>query len=191
MGDFRDATDDPAVCREKLTLGGYRVGYKTQLVGMWEDKADLIVKRMRQIGIKRILYGSDAATPDNLPKEALERWHLLPLTKDELRSIENNVAPYLGNWRAMGAPTMGALPDNLRRYRTSIAWIYVEPILCSLTLEETCNGSSTLKLNYHERAAVCSSVQPRQCLIGTRNLPHLQIRASGEWIIASGRSFLS
>lgn len=66
--------------------------------GMWEDKAGLIVKRIRQIGINRVLYGSDAATPDNLPKDALERWHKLPLTQDEFRTIESNVAPYLSNW---------------------------------------------------------------------------------------------
>ena len=67
--------------------------------GLWEDKADLIVKRIRQIGISRVLYGSDAATSDNLPKEALERWHRLPFTPDEFRAIESNVAPYLTDWR--------------------------------------------------------------------------------------------
>ncbi len=66
--------------------------------GMWEDKAGLIAKRIRQIGINRVLYGSDAATPDNLPKDALERWHRLPLTQDEFRKIENNVAPYILDW---------------------------------------------------------------------------------------------
>jgi predicted TIM-barrel fold metal-dependent hydrolase len=66
--------------------------------GVWEDEADLIVKRIRQIGINRILYGSDAATPDNLPKDALERWHRLPLMQEEFRKIENNVAPYLIDW---------------------------------------------------------------------------------------------
>lgn len=66
--------------------------------GMWEDKADLIVKRIRQIGIHRILYGSDVATPDNFPKDALERWHRLPLIQEEFRTIENNVAPYLMDW---------------------------------------------------------------------------------------------
>ena len=66
--------------------------------GMWEDKAGLIVKRIRQIGTNRVLYGSDAATPDNLPKDALERWHKLPLTEDEFRAVENNVAPYLLDW---------------------------------------------------------------------------------------------
>jgi predicted TIM-barrel fold metal-dependent hydrolase len=66
--------------------------------GMWEDKAGLIVQRIRQIGINRVLYGSDAATPDNLPKDALERWHRLPLTQHEFHTIENNVAPYLMDW---------------------------------------------------------------------------------------------
>ena len=66
--------------------------------GMWEDKAGLIVKRIRQIGTNRVLYGSDAATRDNLPKDALERWHRLPLTEDEFRAVENNVAPYLLDW---------------------------------------------------------------------------------------------
>jgi len=66
--------------------------------GLWEDKAGLIVQRIRQIGIQRVLYGSDAATPDNLPKDALQRFHELPLTKDEFRTIENNVAPYAMNW---------------------------------------------------------------------------------------------
>jgi predicted TIM-barrel fold metal-dependent hydrolase len=65
---------------------------------MWEDKADLIVRRIRQIGVKRVLYGSDAATPDNLPKDALKRWHKLPLTQDEFRTIDNNVAPYVMDW---------------------------------------------------------------------------------------------
>ena len=51
-----------------------------------------------EIGINRVLYGSDAATSDNLPKDALEQWHRLSLTQDEFRAIENNVAPYLTDW---------------------------------------------------------------------------------------------
>ena len=68
------------------------------IAGMWEAKASLIVKRIRQIGIDRILYGSDAAVADNLPKQALARWHRLPLTQEEFHRIENNVAPYIDNW---------------------------------------------------------------------------------------------
>jgi predicted TIM-barrel fold metal-dependent hydrolase len=71
------------------------------LPGLWEDKADLIVKRIRQIGTNRILYGSDAATPDNWPKQALERWRQLPLTPEEFYTIENNQAPYLHDWRKL------------------------------------------------------------------------------------------
>jgi predicted TIM-barrel fold metal-dependent hydrolase len=66
--------------------------------GRWEDKADLIVKRIHQIGINRILDGSDAAVPGNLPKDALERFRQLPLKKDEFRIIENNIAPYAKDW---------------------------------------------------------------------------------------------
>jgi predicted TIM-barrel fold metal-dependent hydrolase len=66
--------------------------------GMWEDKAELLATRIHQIGIHRLLYGSDAATSDNLPKDNLKRWHSLPLTQEEFRVIDNNVAPYLRNW---------------------------------------------------------------------------------------------
>jgi predicted TIM-barrel fold metal-dependent hydrolase len=68
------------------------------ITGRWEDRANVIVERIRQIGTKRVLYGSDAAVPGNLPKETLERWHQLPLKQEEFRLIENNVAPYIANW---------------------------------------------------------------------------------------------
>ena len=70
--------------------------------GMWEDKADLLVTRIRQIGTNRLLYGSDAATADNTPKDTLKRWHSLPLTQEEFRAIDNNVAPYVRNWVSAG-----------------------------------------------------------------------------------------
>ena len=66
--------------------------------GKWEDKADLLVIRIRQIGTDRLVYGSDAATPDNTPSDALKRWHSLPLTQEEFRAIDSNVAPYIRNW---------------------------------------------------------------------------------------------
>jgi len=72
--------------------------------GMWENNADLLVKRIRQIGTHRLLYGSDAATADNLPKDALTRWHSVPLTQEEFRDIDNNVAPYLRNWLSTEEP---------------------------------------------------------------------------------------
>ena len=105
-GGYDDPTTDEAlaVFVEAIQRGDPRMknvyfdACGIAIPGMWKDKADLIVRRIRQIGIKRILYGSDAATPDNLPKEALKRWHQLPLTNDEFRAIDNNVAPYVQDW---------------------------------------------------------------------------------------------
>jgi hypothetical protein len=50
------------------------------------DKAELLVTRIRQIGTNRLVYGSDAATADNTPKDALKRWNSLPLTQKEFRA---------------------------------------------------------------------------------------------------------
>ena len=79
-------------------LGMPPAAERDDIPGMWESKAGLVVQRIRQIGTNRLLYGSDAATADNLPKDALKRWHSLPLTTEEFGEIENNVAPYVRNW---------------------------------------------------------------------------------------------
>ncbi len=58
----------------------------------------LLIKRIRQIGVKRILYGSDAAVgsnPNLLPRESWEAFCQLGLTKKEIKTIAKNVAPYL------------------------------------------------------------------------------------------------
>ena len=56
----------------------------------------LIVKRIRQIGVKRILYGTDAAVGGNpKPSDAWEMFCQLALSDDELKRIARNVAPYL------------------------------------------------------------------------------------------------
>ena len=58
--------------------------------------AALVVKRIRQIGVKRILYGSDAAVGDNLrPRESWAAFRKLPLTEAEFKQIAKNVTPYL------------------------------------------------------------------------------------------------
>jgi predicted TIM-barrel fold metal-dependent hydrolase len=53
---------------------------------------------IRRIGLKRILYGSDAAATSDAPPTSL-RWARLrgklPLTNEELRIVANNVAPYM------------------------------------------------------------------------------------------------
>ena len=53
---------------------------------------------MRQIGLRRIFYGSDAAATPDAPPTSL-RWARLrgklPLTNEELKVIAGNVAPYI------------------------------------------------------------------------------------------------
>jgi predicted TIM-barrel fold metal-dependent hydrolase len=56
----------------------------------------LMVKLIRQIGVKKILYGTDAASPFNLkPRESWEAFTRLGLTEKELKTIAKNVAPYM------------------------------------------------------------------------------------------------
>jgi predicted TIM-barrel fold metal-dependent hydrolase len=58
--------------------------------------AALVARRIRQVGVARILYGSDAATGDNLrPREGWAAFRRLPLTEDEFARIARNIAPYL------------------------------------------------------------------------------------------------
>lgn len=55
-----------------------------------------MVERIRKVGVDKILYGSDAATPTNMkPRAAWAAFRALPLTEAELRQIAGNVAPYL------------------------------------------------------------------------------------------------
>jgi predicted TIM-barrel fold metal-dependent hydrolase len=56
-----------------------------------------IARTLRQIGLDRVLYGSDATTAGGAP--VAQRWaqlrHRLPLTDAEMQDIADNVAPYL------------------------------------------------------------------------------------------------
>lgn len=57
--------------------------------------ADL-VRMIRQVGVARVLYGSDSAVGGNLaPREAWAAFKALPLTPAEVAAIAGNVAPYL------------------------------------------------------------------------------------------------
>lgn len=53
---------------------------------------------LRRIGLRRVLYGSDAAATADAPPTAL-RWarlrRALPLTNEELKVVASNVAPYM------------------------------------------------------------------------------------------------
>jgi len=59
-------------------------------IARWESKADALVRLLRRIGMKRLVYASDSP-----PSKALLDFRRLPLTEREMRQIELNVAPYL------------------------------------------------------------------------------------------------
>jgi len=59
----------------------------------WGEQKALVAQRVRQIGFKRIYFGSDAAVP-----AALLEFHTLPLTANEFRMIEKNRAVY---WKSI------------------------------------------------------------------------------------------
>lgn len=64
--------------------------------GATPEQAALLVRHIRQVGVKRILYGSDAATSaSQVPREAWAAFRKLPLTDAEFSAIAANVAPYL------------------------------------------------------------------------------------------------
>jgi predicted TIM-barrel fold metal-dependent hydrolase len=65
-------------------------------LGQWVDKAGVIATRIRQLGVRRVLYGSDGAAGENLrPREAWAAFRQLPLADAEFRVIASNVAPYM------------------------------------------------------------------------------------------------
>ena len=55
-----------------------------------------VATRIRQLGVGRILYGSDTPDKDHLsPQKGWAAFHdMLPLTESEFRTIANNVPPY-------------------------------------------------------------------------------------------------
>jgi predicted TIM-barrel fold metal-dependent hydrolase len=58
--------------------------------------SELLAKRIRQIGVDRIVYGTDSAAGDNLrPAAAWAAFRRLPLTQAEIARIASNLAPHL------------------------------------------------------------------------------------------------
>ena len=69
--------------------------------GMSPVERQQITARIRQLGVERVLYGSDAAVnPLAYPQAGWEAFQRLPLTEAEFRVIANNVAPYMRDFPA-------------------------------------------------------------------------------------------
>lgn len=65
-------------------------------IGRWKEKKALIARRIRQIGISRILWGSDGAFGGGMtPAQALQAYRELPLRSEEFHTIDTNVALYM------------------------------------------------------------------------------------------------
>jgi predicted TIM-barrel fold metal-dependent hydrolase len=101
-GDYDDSTDAVLnVFVEAIRDGDPRVKNlwfdvtSVVLPGIAPEKAKLVAMRIRQIGLGRVLYGSDAPAGGNLPpREGWAAFRQLPLTDKEFRTIAENVAPY-------------------------------------------------------------------------------------------------
>jgi predicted TIM-barrel fold metal-dependent hydrolase len=64
--------------------------------GLSPAGAQILATRIRQLGIQRVLWGSDAATGGNLPPgKAWAEFRKIPLTAAEFQTIATNVAPYM------------------------------------------------------------------------------------------------
>lgn len=58
--------------------------------------AALLAQRIRQVGVARVLYGTDSAQGDNLrPRESWAAFRRLPLSEAEFERIAGNVPPYM------------------------------------------------------------------------------------------------
>jgi hypothetical protein len=83
------ARGDPRIARVWFDASGVAG------LGSWMEKRDQVAARLRQLGIRRILCGSDGAAGENTPQRALAAFRQLPLSAAVVQTIESHVAPYM------------------------------------------------------------------------------------------------
>ena len=84
---------DPATAHLYFDASGISIG------AMDSVARQKMVERMREIGLDRILYGSDGSVPGFGPREYWSAFRTLPLSPGELHTIATNVAPYMRTLR--------------------------------------------------------------------------------------------
>jgi predicted TIM-barrel fold metal-dependent hydrolase len=62
--------------------------------GQSDSLRQVMVRRFRQVGMERLLFGLDMAETARQVRERWEFFKQLPLTAEELRAVATNVAPY-------------------------------------------------------------------------------------------------
>lgn len=82
------AKSDPAVRHLWFDVSGVVAAATTEQQGM------LIATRIRELGVQRILYGTDGLGI-NSARDGWAAFLKLPLTNDEFRTIANNAPPYM------------------------------------------------------------------------------------------------
>ena len=111
-GGYDDPETDEALCVfiraiQKHDAGMERVYFDITSVaglGNWEAKKDLIAKRTREIGIARVVFGSDGNFSAGFPPaRAWADFRKLPLSQDEFRAIERNVTPDMRDFVVPGS----------------------------------------------------------------------------------------
>ena len=79
---------------------------------------------MRQIGLDKIVYGSDGQPPNHpTAQHWLQTWGKLPLSEDEFGKIAVNVAPYLQAGCGVRASCTRPLSLRLGDHRCPPSWL--------------------------------------------------------------------
>lgn len=104
LGVFADAigSKDPRMKRVYFDISG------VMRPGIKPDSIERVAMRVRQLGLDRVLYGSDGG-PNAIgaPKARLADYERLPLTDAEFRTIAANVAPYIEQPAGLAASHAG------------------------------------------------------------------------------------
>lgn len=100
--------DDPAAREVLATLAQAAERREAGTRNLWFDVASIVgrdigpdqaaevARRLRQIGMRHVLYGTDSAQGDNLrPREAWAAFLRLPLDEEEFAQVARNLPPYL------------------------------------------------------------------------------------------------
>ena len=104
-GGYDDATDqaaqafaDAVVRKDPVTRNLYFDLATIVFPQTAVERRERIAQVIRQLGVKRVVYASDIATPEGYPAWGWDLMlKLLPLTREEFATIASNVTPILGH----------------------------------------------------------------------------------------------
>lgn len=91
-GNYVDGEDALELFADAIAAKDRRMKrvYFDMSVAGWQAKPEALLRQLRRIGMKRLLYASDSP-----PQTAWKAFRKMPLSPAEFRRIERNKAPYL------------------------------------------------------------------------------------------------